>query len=431
MSRSSRTQFAERVRMRNAARGPLLVALVSVAACADREQSAARLEARALPSPTAAAASRLPRFASGSSAAPLLTWVEERDSEGSERVAELRSARWNGSQWSGAQLVASGADWFVNWADFPALSVLDERRQLAHWLQRSAEGRYDYSVQLARSVDGGATWSAPERLHSHDGPGEHGFVSLVPLAERGWRAVWLDGRRMGEGGHDAHAEHSGAMALYTREVAADGALGEELELDERVCDCCPTAALRSADGAGWIAYRDRDETEVRDIALLRLEPGREPERVWTSGDAWKIAGCPVNGPALAAADERLAIAWFSMGSANSAAVHVAVSNDRGRTFAQRAQLAGSEAIGRVDAVFDARGALIVSWLEQSGESALWRVVRLDDELESPGAQTIAPASAGRDSGIGRLIASGEGVLFAFTEVADGKLRVAVRSLEWR
>lgn len=401
------------------------------AACGQPARSAATLDARTLPPPPATSASRLPRFASGASAAPLLTWVEERDGEGSERVAELRSASWNGAQWSRAQLVASGADWFVNWADFPSLSVLDERRQLAHWLQRSAEGRYDYSVQIARSSDGGSSWSAPERLHSHAGPGEHGFVSLVPLAERGWRAVWLDGRQMGEGGHDAHDTQHGAMALYTREVAADGALGAETRLDERVCDCCPTAALRSADDAIWIAYRDRDESEVRDIALVRLAPGRAPERVWTSGDNWNIAGCPVNGPALAAADERLAIAWFSMGSANSAAVHVALSDDRGQTFSRRAQIAGAQAIGRVDAVFDDRGSLIVAWLEQVGESARWCAARVDRAFRVDEPQTIAPASAGRDSGLGRLAVHGASVLFAFTELADGQPRVALRSLTWR
>lgn len=409
-----------------------VLALVTLAAaCKEHAAPPTEFNAAELPAPSATSASRLPRFASGATNAPVLTWVEERGSESSERVAELRCAAWDGAQWSSAQVVASGSDWFVNWADFPALSRLDEQRQLAHWLQRSAEGRYDYSVQIVRSGDGGSSWSAPERLHTHAGPGEHGFVSLVPLADRGWRAVWLDGRQMGDGGHDAHDAHSGAMALYTREIAADGALGPETRLDERVCDCCPTAALRDSSGAVWIAYRDRDESEVRDIALVRLESGRDPERLWSSADGWTIAGCPVNGPALAESNGRLAIAWFSMGSANSAGVHVALSDDRGRTFARRVQLVGEQAVGRVDAVFDEHGSLIVSWLEDGDASARWCAARLDRELRTDGPHTIAPTSGARDNGIGRLTATGGSVLFAFTQVTDGQPRVAVRSLTWR
>ncbi len=424
------------------ARFAALLSFAVATACGDEaagSRARAELVVETLAGPTDAR-SRLPRFASGATDAPVLSWVEDLATEGSPRVAELRSASWVGASWSNARRVASGSNWFVNWADFPALSRLDERRTLAQYLERSAEGRYDYSVQLVLSGDGGESWSAPQRLHSHAGPGEHGFVSLVPLAGAGWRAVWLDGRQMGGGDHDSH---TGAMALYTRTISAEGELGAEALLDARVCDCCPTAALRAADGTVWIAYRDRGEDELRDIALLRLAPEErlgdrlesrpeEPaEPVWRSADGWKIDGCPVNGPALATHERKLAIAWFTLGRTNTAAVFCAISDDAGATFAEPVQLAAGDVLGRVDAVYDRSGALVVSWLDSATEPAQWRVARIDAQRRLHGPHTLAAASGERDSGIGRLTASGERVYFAFTESSNEQPRVAVRALDWR
>jgi hypothetical protein len=417
-----------------------LLSFAVVASCGDEaasSQTKGELAVEPLARPTQAR-SRLPRFASGPATAPVLSWVEELESDGAPRVAELWSASWDGTSWTASTRVASGANWFVNWADFPALSKLDERNSLAHFLERSAEGRYDYAVQIVQSSDGGRSWGAPQRLHSHDGPGEHGFVSLVPLAGSGWSAVWLDGRHMAE---LEHGDPAGAMALYTRTVRSDGTLGPESLLDARVCDCCPTAALRGADGALWIAYRDRADDEVRDIELLRVAPDAAsesaPERRWSSGDGWKIAGCPVNGPALAGSDRGLAIAWFSMGRASTAGVFCALSDDAGATFSKPLPLAAGDAMGRVDAVFDSKGALVVSWLEGSGDSAEWRVARIaldarsTPEAHIDGPHRIAAAPDGRNSGIGRLLSSGERVLFAFTESDNDQPRVAVRALTWR
>ena len=74
-----------------------------------------------------------------------LSWVEEVESG-----HELRYAAWQDEQWSSPQTIAQGDNWFVNWADFPSMAVTDAFAA-AHWLQKSAEGTYDYDVQVALS----------------------------------------------------------------------------------------------------------------------------------------------------------------------------------------------------------------------------------------------------------------------------------------
>lgn len=417
---------------------PLLILLALVGSTAALEDPAAASELRAetLPSP-APPGSRLPNLSIGPDASLHLSWVGEEDLGAAGRKATL-SVSWLGEEgWSVPSAVASGTNWFVNWADFPSVVSLDSQHLLAQFLERSGEGSYDYHVRIARSSDGGKTWSDPARLHSHAGAGEHGFVSLVPIGAGSAAAVWLDGRNVGE--HD-ETEGEGAMGLYARTVGADGVLGEELVLDERVCDCCPTAAVRSRDGALVVAYRDRSKAEVRDISVVRVEEGRlrragppTPPALptWSSNDRWKIAGCPVNGPALAVAGDRIGVAWFTMGTDGQGRVSCAFTQDGGRHFSNPLTIASERAHGRVDAEFDREGRFVVSWLETEGDRGQWRVARIvPDGGMRVDAFTVVAAEASRMSGLARLARDENGIVFAWTEIGK-EPRVGLRRLVWK
>ena len=69
-----------------------------------------------------------------------LSWVASKDDNSALYYATLTDANW-----SPAHLIQQGNDWFVNWADFPFLAVTDTG-MVAHWLQKSAEGTYDYDI---------------------------------------------------------------------------------------------------------------------------------------------------------------------------------------------------------------------------------------------------------------------------------------------
>src|SRR6185312_6462346 len=98
-----------------------------------------------------------------------------------------RIATLAGTTWSAARTIRSGRDFFVNWADFPSVKVLDANRLAVHWLQRAGRGSYAYGVRIAQSGDGGRTWSAPIMPHRDSSPQEHGFV-----------AMWNDGGKRSE-----------------------------------------------------------------------------------------------------------------------------------------------------------------------------------------------------------------------------------------
>ena len=73
----------------------------------------------------------------------LLSWIE-RDGQ----KATLRFAERTAAGWSAPRDVASGTDWFVNWADVPSVVRLASGELAAHWLQKSGPDTYAYDVRL-------------------------------------------------------------------------------------------------------------------------------------------------------------------------------------------------------------------------------------------------------------------------------------------
>lgn len=356
---------------------------------------------RDLPSPAGPGAGEPFLARDVAAGAPTLSWLEPAPGGGHRlRLSTLRGARW-----SAPVTVAAGDSFFVNWADSPSVIALDETTLAAHWLWKVGAGTYAYQVRIAFSRDGGRTWSPPVVPHRDGTPTEHGFVSLAAEGGR-VRAVWLDGRNTGN-------EPPGAMTLRTALISPGGAIEDEEVLDDRVCDCCQTALVRGP--RGWIAaYRDRSEREVRDIAVVRQVDGRWLTPQAIPGDDWTFPGCPVNGPALAAAGDRVVLAWYTA-AGDSPRVQVAVSDDGGATFGPARRIDGGGALGRVDVAMTDDGDAIVSWLEGSGKDAVLRHrVRTAGGEWGP-ARTITRPSSARASGFPQVLADRDRVLFAWTE----------------
>ncbi len=206
----------------------------------------------------------------------LLSWVEKIDAK---RYA-LRTSTQDGNGWSPAQTVAEGENWFVNWADFPSVVVLDDGSLAAHWLVKSGSGTYAYDVNIARSRDGGKSWGKPIVPHRDNTQTEHGFVSLIPLPGGRLGAAWLDGRNMKNMKHGGDAPAFESMTLRYASMDADGKLSDEAQLDERVCECCQTSAALTSEGV-IVVYRDRSEAEARDIYVVKQVNGG-----WSSARSW-------------------------------------------------------------------------------------------------------------------------------------------------
>lgn len=341
------------------------------------------------------------------------SWLETTDVDGAPGHRLLVSTL-DDAGWSSPAVVTARDDFFANWADFPAVIEAGDGSLLAHWLGKTGEETYAYSIFVARSTDGGATWTTLGPLHDDTTPTEHGFVSWI-VEEDGARAFWLDGREMVDGG---------AMTLRTARVGAK--IGAAEVLDERVCECCGTGAASVASGP-LVVYRDRSEDEIRDVSVVRFDEGwTRPAAV--AVDGWKIPGCPVNGPRVAARGERLAVAWFTA-AGEEPRVKMAFSIDGGAGFEPPIVLDRNAPFGRTDVVLDEDGAAWVVWLAQSGERAAVRLQRVPIEGAPAEPLLVGETAGGRTSGFPRLARIGARLFIAWVEIdGNGPSRVRVSEL---
>lgn len=384
-----------------------LAGSAAMAACESSAEAPTRAElamtVAAISSPTGPGAGE-PFLATDDDGRLFLSWLEPVDS-----AHALRFAVFDDSTWSEPRTIRTGGDFFVNWADFPSIKVVGDGRLAAHWLQKTGVGTYAYGVRVSQSVDGGVTWSDPVTPHRDDSDTEHGFVTL--WRERaGMGAVWLDGRRYNKEGHSPTNE----MMLVTTTIGPDGRLGAETRLDERVCDCCQTAVAMTSNGP-VVAYRDRSADEIRDIYVVRRIDGGWTAPVPVHADGWKIAACPVNGPAIAGRESRVALAWFTAAE-DSGRVNVAFSSDAGATFGPPVRIDEGKPAGRVDVALLGDGSALVSWIERTGgDTAAVRVRRVTAEGKAAPPVTVATSSAARASGFPRMVMRGNDAIFAWTE----------------
>jgi hypothetical protein len=274
-----------------------------------------------------------------------MSWMERQDDG-----ATLRYSKYGDDRWQTPVDVVTDSQMFVNWVDLPGVLATSADELLAYWLSNSSEGVHTYQVLTSQSSDQGKTWTQPTSPHTYSSTTQHGFVSTFPAAS-GTGLMWLDSR-------NSTAE---GTTLRSAVVAPDGALSDEMLLDDLVCDCCPTNIAVSSKGPVAI-YRNRSVDEIRDIYVARQLQGQWQTGVAIANDGWMIDGCPVNGPAIAADGDMVVVAWFT-GANNEPTVKTAVSTNAGKSFSEPVIISNNAPLGRVGvAVIDAR-TYVVSWLE--------------------------------------------------------------------
>ncbi|MBT8054149.1 MAG: glycoside hydrolase [Gammaproteobacteria bacterium] len=362
----------------------------------------------------AAMDSMAPHLAVASDGTVVMNWLEP-DGDGHT----LRFSVLTNNQWETARTVASGGNWFVNWADFPSVVPISNQFWVAHWLVSQPAGGYAYDVAVSVSNDAGRSWSEPFLSHDDQTATEHGFVSFFP-DENGAGMIWLDGRNMTGEAHSHEAEGNGeGMTLRSAFVTPNAEVVQPRLVDSLVCDCCQTDVVLS--DAGPVAvYRNRTEEEIRDIYYARLINGQ-----WTPGrpvsdDHWNISGCPVNGPAIAARGNNLVVAWYT-GANEEPAVQVAFSNEFSSGFGPAIKVDVANPLGGVDVLLLDNGDSVVSWLGETAEGkAVFQLQRISPSGIKGQQHQIAVTSAGRMTGFPQMVSAAGKIILAWTDRYDQK-----------
>lgn len=281
-------------------------------------------------------------------------------------------------RWEGPLTIAVGNSFMANAVDTPHIAIADDHALWVQYLQRQPEG--GYGVRLTTSRSGGMNWSDPIAVNDDSVAAEHGFAALWPAGSDRIGIAWLDGRDAGgegEGHDDGHA-HAGATALRAATFGPDLQRAGETVVDARSCDCCSTAVARTPDGV-VLAYRDRDENEIRDIATVVFDGKRWSAPRLVHADGWHMEGCPVNGPSIAADGDDVVLGWFT-GANDEPRVQLARSEDGGAHFGAPLVLErGKQVDGRVAVALDGDNAWALWLREEFGGASLW-LARLAPDL---------------------------------------------------
>ena len=345
----------------------------------------------------------------------VMSWIEQNGPQATLKYATLGSARW-----SEPRVVASGTGWFVNWADFPSVVPVSDDVWAAHWLVRSGESPHAYDVAVSLSTDGGHTWPAPIKPHNDATQTEHGFVTLFPWHDE-VGAVWLDGRNTANE-YDPDKPAASGMTLRAASISRNLRVTNDALVDDLVCDCCQTDVALTANGA-VVAYRNRSENDIRDIYVARFEGGEWQPGAAVFDDGWKITGCPVNGPTIAASGNSVALAWFTAVN-DRPSVKIAFSSDGGERFDEPLELDIENTLGRLDLLLWDDGSALLSSLKNNGDGTAEVLLhRVGAQGSTVTQQSVATTGAGRLSGFPRLARTDDRVVVAWTDSSEAGTQV--------
>ena len=315
----------------------------------------------------------------------------------------LRMSVYRNPKWSAPKTIAKGDDWFVNWADFPAI-VANGDELFVHYLENTDSKGLAYNIMYTVSSDLGDTWTKQKKLHEDTTATEHGFVSAVPYKD-GFYVSWLDGR-------NTHG-NTGNFGLRAAFVSVDGTVTNRAELDNNTCTCCQTT-MTLVNNQPWVFYRNRTEDEIRDIYFTNLTDSGWVTPTSLNPDNWHIAGCPVNGPVATTYKNTMAIAWFT-GANGDNKVKLKISDDAGRSFSDEIIVEDIHPIGRVDVAMDSTKIYVSYMADREDEASIilkvynYSGTLLDTEI-------MIAVSPDRDTGFPRIAIWREFLIFTWTDI---------------
>ncbi|WNB75740.1 exo-alpha-sialidase [Methylomonas koyamae] len=341
----------------------VLLAVASSAAFADRPLKWREL---AVPAADNSQQHHLEKTAAGEL---ILSWVETDGNASTAKFAVLEKTGWS--------LPLTVIREQGKLADPPVVLGLSDGSLAAAWMPYPTDStdRYASDIFLARSIDGGLSWSAPLKPYGAAARVYDAQMSLAALPGGRLALVWTDMRLAS---HDPAADpKANRYQLVSAVIDRDWRANPEQILDNDVCSCCRsyTAAL----GERLLTvYRDHAAGEIRDISAVRWQPvSATPQIGSVHADGWVIGGCPSNGPSVDLAPANAVVAWFSAADGKGR-VKAAFSHDGGETFLAPVEL-DADASGYANATLLEDGSALVSWRGRQGPDDELRVAKLGED----------------------------------------------------
>ena len=326
--------------------------------------------------------------------------------------------------WTNKRLITKGTDWFVNWADFPSISLNEVSGSIFSFhLQKSSQETFSYDVNY--HINSKETWNDMNKIHDDNTFSEHGFVSSIPYKD-GFMVSWLDGRNTYGVGDHGHAK--GAMTIRSAVLDSNGNIVSQNVIDKMVCECCQTSMAISG-GIPIVVYRNRSDSEIRDIYFSRYIDSNwsDPEPV--HDDGWEINGCPVNGPNVDSYGDNVVVSWFSASNGRPK-VNLKFSTDNGRTFGDKILIDEVEnsPLGRVDIEFISETEAMISWLSTVDGKGKLLIRKIKTNGDIGPIKVVEEVSTERSTGFPQIEEFNDDVYISWTDNSESGKKVRVTKI---
>ncbi|HIF95622.1 MAG TPA: exo-alpha-sialidase [Myxococcales bacterium] len=229
----------------------------------------------------------------------------------------------------------------------------------AVWLGSQGQGKRGSVIRVARSDDFLRSFGPSVELGAAQGRGPGPAFFDATVAPDGTLIVaWL-----GEGSDATLPGSSHVLVSSSADQAQSFAPPVSAASD--VCPCCRPGLAADERGRWFLAWRNMDEEDVRDLVVAASS---DRGTHWSSamtmpGPRWQIDGCPHSGPSLGVLAGDLFVTWYTEATGESR-LFWSKSSDGGRNFSPAADIAGgvldpnhprlAEVDGRFFVVFQGR-----------------------------------------------------------------------------
>jgi hypothetical protein len=193
--------------------------------------------------------------------------------------------------------------------------IVDDKNRIIVSYAVFQDDHYNGRVMVSRSVDGGASFDAPQPITGDATSQRFETIALDP-ADGSLFAAWLDKRDVAAAKASGKAYPGAALAFSWSSDGGETFAPARIAHDN-VCECCRLGVSFLGAHRPAILFRNIFGSNTRDHALLTFEDRDLPGPLHRiSVDDWAIDACPHHGPTLAINDTgTFHTAWFTSGEA--------------------------------------------------------------------------------------------------------------------
>ncbi len=332
----------------------------------------------------------------------------------------VRQSRDEGKTWSSP--VAANQEGEAIAADGesrPKIAFTNDGGLLVTWAKPLPRA-YSGEIRLARSDNGGRSFTPPITVHRDRSEITHRFESLAVGKDGRVTVAWID-KRDQEAAKAGKQAYAGA-AIYAA-VSDDGgrSFKPEVKVADHSCECCRTTVAHDTDGTPLVFWRHVFAPNERDHALARLKPDGTPEAIQRATfERWKIDACPHHGPSLAVDEQgtRHAV-WFNQKNGTGHVFYGRLVNRGNGIEVQGQRTVGGERAAHADlAVAGER--LAIAWKEFDGERTRLRALVSANRGQTFTEQEVDATDGASDQP--RVLVRGD-ALYTFWRTAKEGLRL--------